>query len=78
MHLDVPLEEAASQAVRVILLFEADEEEKEDVDERAWLRAASRNPAFDFLQNLAEDLYTANDGRPFDDQRRSSRRGTGA
>ncbi len=61
LHLDEPLENVASQAVRVILLFDADD----DIDEPAWLRAASRNSAFDFLRAPEEDLYTAEDGTPF-------------
>lgn len=64
LHLDAPLEETVSQAVRVILLFEEDEE---DIGERAWLRAVSRNPAFDFLRDPAEDLYTTEDGTPFEE-----------
>lgn len=71
LHLDTSLEAAASQAVRVILLFEADEEEKGDIDERAWLRAASQNPAFDVLRDPAADLYTAEDGTPFNEEAES-------
>ncbi len=64
LHLDEPLEGAASQSVRVILLFGAED----DIDERAWLRAAGRNPAFDFLRDTAEDVYTSEDGAPFDEK----------
>jgi hypothetical protein len=31
-------------------------------------RSAAHNPAFDFLSDDAEDIYTVNDGRPFGDQ----------
>jgi len=50
--------------VRVIILYP----ETEDIDETEWLYAASKNPAFDFLREPGEDIYTANDGKPFDDQ----------
>jgi len=40
-----------------------------EVDEKEWLRAASANPAFDFLKEPEEDIYTLEDGRPFYDQR---------
>jgi hypothetical protein len=39
-----------------------------DIDEREWLRAAARNPAFDFLNDPAEDIYTRDDGQPFRDE----------
>jgi len=37
-------------------------------DEVAWLHAAAQNPAFDFFKEPAEDIYTASDGKPFDDE----------
>lgn len=37
-------------------------------DETEWLRAAARNPAFDFLSDPAEDIYSPKDGQPFYDQ----------
>ena len=42
--------------------------EAEDISEEAWSKAASANPAFDFLNDAAEDVYTAADGKPFHDQ----------
>ena len=40
-----------------------------DVEQAEWLRAASSNPAFDFLNEAAEDIYTLMDGRPVDDEK---------
>ena len=40
-----------------------------NTDEREWLRAAALNPAFDFLAEPGEDIYTVQDGRPFHVQR---------
>lgn len=37
----------------------------EEIDEEEWLYAATRNPAFDFLKDPEEDIYTLADGRPF-------------
>ena len=51
--------------VRVIILLS----EETDIDEMEWLRSAAANPAFDFLKEPEEDIYTLADGRPFDDQR---------
>ncbi|HHB90041.1 MAG TPA: hypothetical protein ENK60_01880 [Anaerolineae bacterium] len=50
--------------VRVILLYA---DEAEDIDEGAWLYAAARNPAFAFLKDDSEDIYSLQDGRPFYD-----------
>ena len=49
--------------VRVIVFMP----EEADIDEKEWLLAASRNPAFDFLKKSEEDIYTLADGRPFHD-----------
>jgi hypothetical protein len=55
--------------VRVlILLDDAPIGSAPDPDELAWLRAASGSPAFDFLRDPREDIYTAEDGEPFDAQ----------
>lgn len=62
--LDDPLPDPSPSRVRVIILL-ADESE---IDERAWLRAASENHVFGFLNDPAEDLYTLADGKPFHDE----------
>ena len=33
-----------------------------------WMRAAAHSPAFDFLRDPEEDIYTLADGKPFHDQ----------
>ncbi len=38
-----------------------------DVGEEEWLQFAAANPAFDFLKDPEEDIYTPLDGRPFHD-----------
>jgi hypothetical protein len=48
----------------VIVLYPLDDE----FDEAEWLRAASLNPAFAYLHDPAEDIYTVEDGTPFHDQ----------
>ena len=47
--------------VRVIVMYPED-----DLDEIVWQKAVSSNPAFDFLKDSREDIYTLNDGIPFD------------
>ena len=62
--LDEPLPIAGPSRVRVIILMS----EETDIDEKIWLRAAYANPAFDFLRDPKEDIYTLSDGKPFHDQ----------
>jgi hypothetical protein len=40
-------------------------------DESKWLPAAARNPAFDFLTDSVEDVYSLDDGKPFHDEDRT-------
>jgi hypothetical protein len=67
LQLDAPLPVVGPSRVRIIVLFS--EEGQEEIEELAWLQAATRNPAFDFLKDPGEDIYTLADGRPFDDKR---------
>ncbi len=64
LHLDHPITAIRSGRVRVLLLIADDA----DIDEQEWLHAAARNPAFDFLNDPAEDIYTRDDGQPFHDE----------
>jgi hypothetical protein len=52
----------APTSVRVIILFP----ESEDLSESEWLQAASKNEAFDFLNDPKEDIYSLADGKPLD------------
>jgi hypothetical protein len=63
--LDQALPIDGPKKVRVIILFPEDD----DFDESEWLQAASRNPAFDFLKDSEEDIYSENDGKPFNHQK---------
>jgi hypothetical protein len=61
--LDEPLPIDGPSRVKVIVLVPDDAE----LDEKLWLQAARSNPAFEFLTDPAEDIYTAADGKPFGD-----------
>lgn len=61
LQLDQPLSDATERRVRVIVLFA---EPDGDIDEREWCEAAASNPSFAFLQDVEEDIYTLNDGKP--------------
>ena len=53
--------DAIAEAVRVSRLLP----EESDLNEIEWLRAAATNPAFDFLKNPQEEIYTLADGDRF-------------
>jgi hypothetical protein len=61
LHLDEPLSSIHPGRVRVLILVP----DETDIDETEWLRGAARNPAFEFLNDPEEDIYTLADGRPF-------------
>ena len=65
LHVDEPLPIDGPSEVRVLVLVP----ENGEPDERAWLRSAAANPAFDFLKDPVEDIYRATDGKPFHDSR---------
>ncbi len=48
--------------VRILILYD---DKNESDDERLWLTAITKNPAFDFLNDPAEDIYTIKTGEPF-------------
>lgn len=64
LHLDEDLPFAGPVRVRVLVLSPLDDESAES----AWLYAAARSPAFAYLNDSAEDVYTAEDGEPFVDE----------
>ncbi len=55
---DLPIEDY--RRVRVILLLDQD-----GAEEQEWLKALASNPAFDFLNDPREDIYTLEDGKPY-------------
>tara|TARA_Y100000588_G_scaffold335946_1_gene376433 strand:- start:708 stop:959 length:252 start_codon:yes stop_codon:yes gene_type:complete len=63
LHLDAPISQVGQGRVRVILLREEDE-----IGEDQWLKAAAGSAGFDFLKDPAEDIYSIDDGQPFDEQ----------
>jgi hypothetical protein len=59
--LDQPLV-VKGKKVKIIILMEEDENEEQE-----WLSAMSTNPAFDFLKDEQEDIYSITDGKPLND-----------
>jgi len=69
LHIDAPLPIAGPSRVRVIILVP----EEAETDETEWLYAAATNPAFGFLKESLEDIYTPDDGKPFNPDRQRTR-----
>ena len=62
LRLDSALPITGPMRVKVIVLYPLAEE----LSETEWLQAAARNPAFASLHDASEDIYTLDDGKPFD------------
>ncbi len=65
LKLDYPLNKKDS-IVRVIILLEEEAEESEE--EKRWLYSIQNNPAFDFLNDPEEDIYSQTDGELINDK----------
>jgi hypothetical protein len=64
LKLDYKLDKAEKK-VRILILF--DENPNEDDEKKLWMNSVSTNPAFEYLKDTDEDIYTVNDGEPFND-----------
>ena len=63
LQIDKPVN-IINQKVKVILLIP----EQEEIENQIWLESISANPAFDFLKEEAEDIYSITDGEPITDE----------
>jgi hypothetical protein len=62
---DSPVKLPLNQPLKIsVSEFDANAED-DDINEGVWLRAASKNSAFDFLKEEPE-IYRSTDGKPFD------------
>jgi hypothetical protein len=59
LKLDKPLRLYQKQKVKIIILFN----EENDIDEKLWLASLRGNPAFAFLNDKSEDIYSVTDGK---------------
>ena len=51
--------------VRILILLDEDSSEQEE--EKLWMNSISKNPAFDFLYDSMEGIYSLKVGEPFND-----------
>jgi hypothetical protein len=63
-HIDEPLPIIGPSRVRIIVIYSGEEE----LEEQEWLRTASANHSFEFLNDPVEDIYKPTDGVPFPQQ----------
>jgi hypothetical protein len=63
LHIDHPLS-FKNKKVKLIILTQED-----DISDEEWMKFLATNPAFDFLKDEAEDIYTIHDGKPYNSER---------
>jgi len=64
LKINYPINKKESN-VRIIILVD---EKNDDADEeKLWMNSISSNPAFDFLKDSNENIYSLADGEPFND-----------
>jgi len=64
LRVDETLPFSGPARVRVIVLYPSFDED----DDAEWLQVAAHNPAFEFLRDPEEDIYSLADGKPFYDE----------
>jgi len=64
LKINYPLNKKESN-VRVIILVNENNDDTEE--EKLWLNSISSNPAFDFLKDETEDIYSLTDGSSISD-----------
>jgi hypothetical protein len=55
----------SNRKVRIFIMV--DDNKKSSDEESLWMQSIATNPAFDFLNDPAEDIYSITDGEPIDD-----------
>ncbi len=64
LKIEYPLNKKDSK-VRVLILM--DDDYLNSDDEKFWLQSISKDPAFDFLNDPDENIYSLKNGESFDD-----------
>lgn len=65
LHATQPLPGKGGETVQIVVIRVRDETfDAGEVDEKAWHRGIVSNPAFAFLKDATEDIYSWEDGEP--------------
>jgi hypothetical protein len=62
LQLDGVIPISGPKKVRIIVLYSSDD----GCEEEDWFQSATHNPAFEYLKDPEEDIYSIEDGKPFD------------
>lgn len=65
LQLDNPLPQAKPSRVRIIVLLPEEDDLSSEIEEQTWVNAIATNPSFAFLHDPDEDIYTLEDGKPY-------------
>ncbi|MFN8673043.1 MAG: hypothetical protein U0457_13310 [Candidatus Sericytochromatia bacterium] len=69
VKINIPINQKEAN-VRIILLVSENNTNNlnNDIDDNSlWLKSMSKNPSFEFLNDPEEDIYTLENGEPFND-----------
>ena len=66
LRLDYNLD-ISEKKVRILIMLDDENKKEEFNDEESWLISMSKNPSFNFLNDLEEEIYSLEDGDPFND-----------
>lgn len=66
LKIDVPLH-LRNKKVRILIF--SNDDDNFFTDEKMWLQANRTNPAFNFLNEPAENIYTLNEGKPIENDK---------
>ena len=61
LRLDTKINFDKTKLLKIIILIQ----EEDEISNSVWLESISLNPAFDFLKDAKEDIYTSTDGKLF-------------
>ncbi len=64
-HLKIDYQLDKSDSNVIVLILVDDNSDKDE--EKIWMDSITSNPAFDFLNDQSEDIYSIKDGEPFND-----------
>ncbi len=64
LRIDYQLDKS-ERNVRILILLEDDLSELDE--EKLWMDSISKTPAFDYLNDPAENIYSLEDGEPYND-----------
>jgi hypothetical protein len=53
------------EVLRFVEFLQTKQVETDNISEESWLAAIEKSPALEFLHDVAEDIYSLQDGKPY-------------